>query len=55
MKSMLSVFVAAVFAASGFNAVAQSKPVDTKGGGAVKSKDGLFVSAEGGTPQSGLF
>ena len=44
MKSMLSVLVAAVFAATGFNAAAQSKPVDTKGGGAVTSKDGGAVT-----------
>jgi hypothetical protein len=44
MKKLLSVMVAAAFAATGFNAVAQSKPVDTKGGGAVTSKDGTAVT-----------
>mgnify|MGYP001285110395 CR=1 FL=1 len=43
MKSLLSAIVAALFAATSFNAVAQSKDVDTKGAGAVKSKDGSAV------------
>src|SRR4026209_1206284 len=40
MKTLLSVLVAAVFAATGFNAVAQSKDVTTKSGEAAKAKDG---------------
>lgn len=43
MKSLLSVIVAALFAASGFNAAAQTKDPTTKGGGAVTSKDGTQV------------
>lgn len=38
MKTLLSVIVAALFAATGFNAVAQSKDVTTKTGDAVKTK-----------------
>ena len=40
MKTLLSVIVAALFAATGFNATAQSKDVTTKGGTTVTSKDG---------------
>jgi hypothetical protein len=43
MKTLLSVFVAAAFAATGFNAAAQTKDPTTKGGGAVTSKDGTQV------------
>ncbi len=40
MKSLLSVIVAALFAATSFNAAAQAKDPTTKGGGAVTTKDG---------------
>ena len=40
MKTLLSVLVAAAFAATGFNVAAQTKDPTTKGGGEVKSKDG---------------
>ena len=43
MKSLLSVVVAALFAATSFNAAAQAKDVTTKGGGAVTAKDGTQV------------
>lgn len=46
MKTLLSVLVAAAFAATGFNAVAQSKDVTTKSGGAVKAKDGTTVKTK---------
>ena len=46
MKTLLSVLVAAAFAATGFNAVAQSKDVTTKGGGAVTAKDGTQVQTK---------
>ena len=58
MKTLLSVLVAAVFAATGFNAVAQSKDVTTKSGEAAKAKDGTAVKtkepkarAKGGNPE----
>ena len=43
MKSLLSVIVAGLFAASSFNVAAQTKEPTTKGGGAVTSKDGTQV------------
>jgi len=43
MKTLLSIIVAAAFAATGFNAVAQSKDVTTKSGGAVADKGGTAV------------
>lgn len=46
MKKLLSVLVAAAFAATGFNAVAQSKDVTTKGGTTVKTKDGKAVTTK---------
>ena len=46
MKSLLSVLVAAAFAATGFNAVAQSKDVTTKSGEAAKAKDGTAVKTK---------
>jgi hypothetical protein len=46
MKTLLSVIIAAAFAATGFNAVAQSKDVTTKSGGAVKAKDGTAVQTK---------
>jgi len=46
MKSLLSVIVAAAFAATSYTAVAQTKPVETKGGGAVTSKDGAVKRKE---------
>ena len=51
MKSLLSAIVAALFAATSFNAVAQSKDVDTKGGGSVKSKDGSVVGRKEPKPE----
>lgn len=57
MKTLLSVLVAAVFAATGFNAVAQ-KDVTTKSGEAAKAKDGTAVKTKepkarpkGGNPE----
>jgi hypothetical protein len=47
MKTLLSVLVAALFAATGLNAVAQSKDVTTKGGaGGVTAKDGTAVTTK---------
>jgi hypothetical protein len=46
MKALLSVLVAAAFAATGFNAVAQSKDVTTKSGEAAKAKDGSAVKTK---------
>ena len=46
MKSLLSMIVAAAFAATSYTAVAQTKDVDTKGGGAVTSKDGQVKRKE---------
>ena len=46
MKTLLSVLVAAAFAATGFNAVAQSKDVTTKSGGAVATKGGTAVQTK---------
>ena len=46
MKTLLSVLVAAAFAATGFNAVAQSKDVTTKAGEAAKAKDGTNVKTK---------
>ena len=43
MKSLLSVIVAAAFAATSFNVAAQAKDPTTTGGGAVTSKDGTQV------------
>ena len=43
MKTLLSVLVAAAFAATGFNAAAQTKDPTTKGGGAVADKSGTSV------------
>jgi hypothetical protein len=58
MKTLLSVLVAAAFAATGFNAVAQSKDVTTKSGEAAKAKDGTAVGTKepkarpkGGNPE----
>ena len=48
MKALLSVLVAAAFAASSFNAVAQSKDVTTKAGEAAKAKDGTAVKTKEG-------
>lgn len=46
MKTLLSVLVAAAFAATGFNAAAQSKDVTTKAGPAVKDKAGTEVKTK---------
>jgi hypothetical protein len=46
MKALLSVLVAAAFAASSFNAVAQSKDVTTKAGEDAKAKDGTAVKTK---------
>jgi predicted lipoprotein with Yx(FWY)xxD motif len=46
MKALLSVIFAAAFAATGFNAVAQSKDVTTKSGGAVADKGGTNVTTK---------
>ncbi len=46
MKTLLSVLAAAAFAATGFNAVAQSKDVTTKSGGAVTTKGGTAVQTK---------
>jgi|CXWL01.1.fsa_nt_gi Ni/Co efflux regulator RcnB len=43
MKTLLSVIVAAAFAATSFNVAAQTKVPTTKGGGEVKTKDGASV------------
>ena len=43
MKSLLSVVIAAAFAATSFQIAAQTKDPTTKGGGAVTSKDGKDV------------
>ena len=48
MKTLLSVLVAAAFAATGFNVAAQTKDPTTKGGGEVKSKDGGEVKSKDG-------
>ena len=40
MKSLLSVVIAAAFAATSFKVAAQTKDPTTKGGGEVKTKDG---------------
>ena len=45
MRKLLSVAIAAVFAAASASAVAQSKDVTTKSGAAVKSKDGKDVKS----------
>lgn len=46
MKTLLSVLVAALFAATGFNAAAQSKDVTTKSGAAAVAKDGTAVTTK---------
>lgn len=46
MSKLLSIVIAAAFAAASANAVAQSKDVTTKAGGAVKSKDGKDVATK---------
>ena len=46
MSKLLSVVIAAVFAAASASAVAQSKDVTTKSEGAVKSKDGKNVTTK---------
>jgi hypothetical protein len=46
MKKLLSVIVAAAFAAAGFSAFAQSKDVTTKSGGAVADKGGTPVKTK---------
>ena len=54
MKKLLSVLVAALFAAVSANAVAQSKDVKSKEGDAVKSKEGnVTTKAQKETPKSG--
>ncbi len=46
MSKLLSIAIAAVFAAASASAVAQTKDVTTKGGGGVKSKDGKEVTTK---------